>query len=106
MKGPMNQLHDLKSHFIVLGIALLSASEALGDFNPVALTTASFNRDVVVERTSPGPIGRATTATMDAGTNNTGDTWYEVGFNTASPTTGVPAAGLTFTSAAAANHQF
>jgi hypothetical protein len=43
---------------------------------------------------------------MDAGTNNTDASWYEIGFNAAAPTTGFPAAGSTFASAAAANHQY
>src|SRR6266403_2000037 len=85
---------------------LLAAQAAWADFNPVPLLSSSFNMDIVVERTAPGPIGRATTASMDSGTNNDNASWYEVGYNTAAPATGVPAAGSTFTSAAASTHQF
>src|SRR6267378_1695833 len=87
-------------------LALIAASNSRADFNPVPLASSSFNYDIVVERTAPPPIGRATTASMDAGTNNTDASWYEIGFNTAAPTTGFPAAGSTFASASAANHQY
>jgi hypothetical protein len=78
------------------------------DFNPVPLTGSSFNYDLVVEHTAPGPIGRATTASMDSGTNNSQYSWYEMGYNTNSgaTTTGMPAAGSSFTSAASATHQY
>jgi hypothetical protein len=92
-----------------LGAAALLATagfSARADFNPVPLTSASYNLDVVAERSAPPPIGRATTVSMDSGTNNNQDSWYEVGFNLAAPTTGVPAAGSTFTSASLATHQY
>jgi hypothetical protein len=87
-------------------LTLLAASAARADFNPVPLQISSFNQDIVVERTAPGAIGRATTASMDSGTNNNGASWYELGYNTAAPATGLPAAGSTFTSAASTTHQF
>lgn len=89
-----------------LAVLLAIASPVRADFNAVPLAPGSFNQDIVVERAAPGPIGRATTASMDTGTNNTQTSWYEVGFDTAAPTTGVPAAGSTFTSAASATHQY
>src|SRR5438477_2946663 len=91
---------------VCLVLALIAARNSRADFNPVPLARSSFNYDIVVERTAPPPIGRATTASMDAGTNNTGASWYEIGFNTAAPTTGFPAAGSTFSSAAASSHQY
>jgi hypothetical protein len=102
----MNRLRGQLISIVGLCLALLSLHPARADFNPVPLASSSFNYDIVVERTAPPPIGRATTASMDAGTNNTDASWYEIGFNTASPTTGFPAAGSTFASAAAANHQY
>src|SRR6266850_7863766 len=102
----MNKLQSALSKSICLCVALICANLARADFNPVPLTSGSFNYDVVVEKTAPGPIGRATTASMDAGTNNTGDSWYETGFNTGAPGTGFPAADSTFTSVAAADHQY
>jgi hypothetical protein len=102
----MNQLRGQLLSSVCLCLALISLRKARADFNPVPLASSSFNYDIVVERTAPSPIGRATTASMDAGTNNTDASWYEIGFNTAAPTTGLPAAGSTFASAAAANHQY
>src|SRR5689334_1100829 len=87
-------------------VALLCALPARADFNPVALTPSSYNADMIVERTAPGPIGRATTASMDGGTNNSDDSWYEIGFNTAAPTTGLPAANSIFASASLATHLY
>src|ERR1041385_1592197 len=101
---PMN---NPPAHLICSFSVLISCSFlAHADFNPVPLAASSFNSDVIVERTAPGPIGRATNASMDGGTNNSGASWYEIGFNTAAPATGLPAAGSTFTSAAAASHQY
>lgn len=102
----MNKLRGQLFSSVALYLALLSLHTARADFNPVPLASSSFNYDIIVERTAPPPIGRATTASMDAGTNNTDASWYEIGFNTAAPTTGFPAAASTFASAAAANHQF
>src|SRR5882672_9131167 len=102
----MKHLSGSLSRSACLCLALILTNTARADFNPVPLASSSFNYDIVVERTAPPPIGRATTASMDAGTNNTDASWYEIGFNTAAPTTGVPAADSTFASAAAANHQF
>src|SRR5678815_704919 len=102
----MNQLRGQLFGSISICLALILMRTARADFSPVPLASSSFNYDVVVERTAPPPIGRATTASMDAGTNNTDASWYEIGFNTIAPTTGLPAAGSTFASAAAANHQY
>jgi hypothetical protein len=102
----MNQLRGPSFGNVALCLALISMHTARADFNPVPLASSSFNYDIVVERTAPPPIGRATTASMDAGTNNTDASWYEIGFDTAAPTTGLPAAGSTFASASAANHQY
>jgi hypothetical protein len=79
---------------------------ARADFEPIALTPESFNQDIVVENTAPAPAGRVTRASMDGGTNNTGATWYEVGYNLSAPTTGIPAAGTTFTHATLPDHQY
>src|SRR6185369_11556093 len=102
----MNQLRGQLFSSVCFGLALLLLRTARADFNPVPLARSSFNNDIVVERTAPPPIGRATSASMDAGTNNTDASWYEIGFNTVAPTTGLPAAGSTFASAAAASHQY
>src|SRR5262245_28274399 len=69
------------------------------DFVPVALTSTSYNQDMVVERTAPAPIipGGYTTASMDSGIGNSATSWYEQGYNSVAPATGLPSAGTTFT---------
>ena len=74
-------------------------------FSPVPLTPGSYNEDMVIERTAPAvPGGAYTTASMDAATANTGTSWYERGYNTTAPSTGLPAAGSTLTNLASADH--
>jgi hypothetical protein len=63
------------------------------NFSPIAVT--GYNADTVVEA-APSPLPY--NATMDNGTNITvagagANTWYEVGWNPAAPTTGFPAHG-------------
>lgn len=48
---------------------------------------------MVVEKTAPAPLVSVTTASMEVGTNNTGLSWYERGYNADFPATGVPAPG-------------
>src|ERR1035438_7706558 len=81
---------------------------AHGGFAPIPLTSGSFNQDMVVERSAAGPVqaGGYTSASMDSGVGNTATSWYEKGYNTASPSTGLPAAGSTFTNQSAADHQY
>ena len=89
-------------------VALASTLSAQAAFTPIPLTSQSYNQDVVVEKTAPAPAigGGYTSASMDSGTNNTGTSWYEQGYNTASPTTGLPPAGSTFAHQSLANHQY
>ncbi len=82
----------------LLVVSLLLSEIARADFVPIALTSDSFNHDIVVEKTAPPPLMPATTASMDAGTANTGYSWYERGYNLNSPSTGIPVAGSTFSS--------
>ncbi|MCS7089642.1 MAG: hypothetical protein RMN51_02015 [Verrucomicrobiota bacterium] len=70
-------------------------------FLPVAVT--GYNADVVVEAVAPRwlyPLTNATTVSMDGGTNNTGNTWYERGYYPQFPNTGLPPAGSLLTSQA------
>lgn len=89
---------------ILLGAALVTVAYA--DYNPIPLTPGSFTADVVVEKTAPPPLNNLVTATMDGGTNNNANTWYEQGFNTNMPSTGIPPAGAVFTAQGSATHQF
>lgn len=93
---------------LLLALALVLPGVVRAGFNPIALTSASYNQDIVVENTAPAPVlaGAYTTASMDSGLGNANWSWYEQGYNTANPTTGLPPAGSTFTSQSAANHQY
>jgi len=83
------------------GTLLLGSSP----FAPIGLTASSLNQQMVVpvgataSGTANAQFNAFITATMDAGTARTGNTWYQVGFNAAAPTTGLPM-GTTFASAA------
>jgi len=94
--------------FLFSWLFLAFAPGLRADFNVLLLTPASFNADVVVESTAPAPLTPSgyTTASMDNGTANSATSWYELGYNTSAPTTGLPAAGSTFTSASASDHQY
>ncbi len=85
---------------------ILFAPIVRADFVPIALTTDSFNQDVVVEKTAPAPLMAATTASMDGGTANTNFSWYERGYNADWPSTGLPAAGSTVTADNVTDHDF
>lgn len=82
---------------IVVLLAAFSGS-ALADFIPIPLRPDTFTHDVVIERTAPPPLVPVTTASMDTGTNNTGYSWFERGYNLDYITTGLPAAGSIYTS--------
>ena len=88
----------------VLGIASIAATRA--QFAPLSLTPDSYNYDVIVEKGATPPPAPASTATLDDGTNNTANTFYEQGFNLDSPTSGLPAAGSTITSETLTDHNF
>src|SRR5258708_16093148 len=98
----------LRAGMLWLGMTVLLIGVARADFVPIALTSSSYNQDVVVENTAPAPViaGGYTTASMDNGVANTGFSWYEQGYNTANPATGLPLAGAIFTHPNAADHQY
>src|SRR4051794_24833762 len=98
----------MKSKLIPLALALTLASAARADYNPIALTPGSFTFDIVVEKTAPLPeISKGlTTATMDQGVAGAGNTFYEIGFNVANPTTGIPHPGVTFAASSSASHTY
>jgi hypothetical protein len=80
---------------LTAGLVALGLGVARADFTPLTLTSGSYNQDVVVEKTATTPVtpGGATTASMDGGINNDGDTWNEQGFFADNPEVGLPAAG-------------
>jgi hypothetical protein len=66
----------------------------------VAIGAASlgFGVDRAGAANAPPPSGNSITATIDGATNLGGDTWYQIGTDTAAPTTGIPVGGSTFIS--------
>lgn len=85
----------------------VSGGQFAGDpVRPIPVT--GYNADVVVEASStrPEPLSGYTTATMDDGIANAGNTWYEQGYYSPAPDTGLPPAGSQITSAMAPDHQF
>lgn len=79
---------------------------AQAGFAPIPLTAGSYNQDLIVEKAAPHIATPATTASMDGGTGNSGTSFYERGYNTTAPTTGLPVAGSTFASQSLANHSY
>lgn len=96
--------------FVLYSLGVMAAlfGVARADFVPIALTSGSYNQDVVVENSAAAPVvaGGYTTATMDNGVANSANSWYEQGYNTANPATGLPPAGSVFTHQNAADHQY
>jgi len=87
--------------------SVVVAPASAASFNPITLTPGSYNEDMVVERTAPAVPGRThTSASMDAGTGNTGTSWYEQGYNASAPATGLPPAGSTITGQLDSTHTY
>lgn len=87
--------------------AVAGQAVAGGTFSPALVT--GFNADGVVEAgvvRLQNPFYTATTASMDGGTNNTANTWYEMGYYRNMPNTGLPLAGSTFDSLAQPDHHY
>src|SRR5580658_1779258 len=97
-----------KTEVLWAALWLWLALPARAGFVPIALTSGSFNQDVVVENTAPEPVmaGGYTTASMDEGIANYDTSWYEQGYDSAAPTTGLPTAGSTFTSQTSPTHHY
>lgn len=88
-----NKILSTMTALAVLGVACVHA-----DFDPVPLKPESFTVDVIVEATAPPPLGAYTTATMDGGTNNNSNVWFEQGYLPGHwGLLGLPAAGSEFT---------
>jgi hypothetical protein len=78
------------------GAVLLAPLATEAALIPIQVT--GFNQDVIVETGAVDDptthYQSAITASMDNGVTRTGNAWYERGFNTAAPTTGLPNGGV------------
>ena len=95
-----------RSTLILVWLAAFSAEAATAQFQPIGLSSDSFNEDMIVERNAPGPVLPVTTASMEAGFDNSGFTWFERGYVSEWLSAGLPPAGSTFLSASDVNHQY
>jgi hypothetical protein len=78
-----------------------------GNFSPVAVS--GFNADIIVEASPAWPpygIQSYTTASMDGGVANTGNSWNERGYYPQFPNCGLPAPGTIITSLAKDDHHY
>jgi hypothetical protein len=75
---------------------------------PIALNASSYNADAVVEASAITNVDARvfTTATMDGGTNNNANTWYEKGWDPFNPNSGLPQAGTVITSTNLPDHHY
>lgn len=82
---------------VALLVAALNGPVARAAYVPIPLTPGSFSHDFVVEATAVDDAtthyGNAITASMDGGAAKTGNSWYQLGKNTAAATTGLPGPG-------------
>lgn len=87
--------------------AISGQTSAGGNYSPVAVT--GYNADIVVEKDPIWPpygIRSYTTASMDGGVANTGNTWNEQGYYPQFPSCGLPAPGTIITSLAKNDHHY
>ena len=89
-----------------LALGALASTQVEAQFAPIPLGAGSYTHDIIVEKEAIHTFVPASTASMDGGTNNTGSTWYEVGYNFDFPFTGIPAADSVIFSESAADHSF
>src|SRR6516162_5420062 len=78
-------------------LALASASISQAAYDPVPITVGSYNQDLIVESNATPALRVVTTATVDEGTNNMANTWFEQGYDGANPENGLPPANSVFT---------
>ena len=88
---------------------LLALSGSTGGvFSSIAFN--GYNDDMIVEAGAQNFVaGGYTTASMDGGTANVGNSWYEVGFSitpSAAPGSGLLSAGSVFTSLSQSDHHY
>ena len=87
-------------HGAIMAVSGLSG----GNYVPIAVT--GYNEQIVMAQSAgkPLPLTGVTTATMDNGTNNTGSTYYEAGYVSQAPATGLPLPGTIVTNISASDH--
>ncbi len=88
--------------------AVFAVSGATNLSSPLLpLAVAGYNHDMVVEAVArPGPLTGVTTATMQSGIGNTGVTFYEAGYDSLVPGSGLPPAGAVLTNQYAMDHSY
>src|SRR5260370_33227971 len=96
---------QLFKRFLLFPFVLSAAYTASAGFAPIALTSDSYNHDLVIENTAPPPVVPVTTASMDNGLANIGFTWFERGYKTACVVTGLPGGGATLASGVGGAHR-
>lgn len=89
-----------------MALASASLSQAASTYTPVAIQPSSYNQDAIVESNATPVLKAVTTASVDSGTANTASTWYEIGYDSANPTFGLPAANTVVTARDNANYTF
>ncbi len=96
----------MKQTLVPIALVCACVSVAHAQFNPIPLTPGSFTQDIVIEKGAPPPLANFTTATIDQGTNNWGNTFFEQGYIASVPALGIPPHGTTFVSRADPTHTY
>jgi hypothetical protein len=96
----------IRSKVMLVGLALTFAGLAGAAFVPLTITSGSYNADAIVESNATPVLKAVTTASVDNGTNNTASTWYEIGYDAANPSFGLPAANSVVVARDNANYSF
>lgn len=93
-----------ESHNVVLAISAAENSSA--SFNPVEVS--GYNADLVVEADAPrrAVLLGVTSATTDTGQLNNSWAWYEQGYYSPKPTSGLPGPGTSITPANLPDHVY
>ena len=90
----------------LLLFALVGATVAQAAYLPIPFSTTNYNADVIVETAATPVLKIVTSASVDNGSNNTANTWFEIGYDLGNPGNGLPAAGTTFTASSNPNYSF
>jgi hypothetical protein len=96
----------MKLKLTLFSLALATASVAEAAYSPIPIQTSSYNADAIVESNATPVLSVVTTATVDQGTNNQANTWFEQGYDTANPLNGLPLANTVFTAQDNTNYTF